>query len=113
MIAFIAAACFILLLHHRAYNLRLIAVFVEGFDNLVFVRCTKCLQCNAELYSRASVRRYELIVLQLDDISVDIGDHACDPGKFARLIRQKNGNCKDSVSECIISIIEEIISKSF
>ncbi len=54
---------------------------------------------NPQLHGHIPVGADKLVVFQFDHISLFPGDRRRNLGEFSRLIRQKNGNCKDPVAE--------------
>ena len=70
----------------------------ESFNNLILMICAKSLQCDLKFHCRISVRAYKLVMIQLDNIALSPGDHACHAYQFARLIRNEHRYCEDSVS---------------
>ena len=61
----------------RTYKLRLVSVLLQCFHNLLLVLGSECFQRNPEFYRRTAVNGYELIVLQLNDITVLLGNDIC------------------------------------
>ena len=70
----------------------------ESFNNLILMICAKSHQCNLKLHSRISVSAYKLVMIQLDNIALRLGDHACHTYQFTRLIWNEHRYCEDSVS---------------
>ena len=58
----------------------------------------KCLHGDPKLYSCISVGAYKLVVIQFDDISLVLGDDACNTYQLAWLVRDEDGYGEDTVT---------------
>ena len=60
---------------------------------------TKCFHGDPDFHSCIPVGRYELIMIQLDNIRLYTGYNTCDSAQFTRFIRKLNGYSKDTIAQ--------------
>ena len=80
-------------------HLGLIAFFFQSGNDLILMLGTECFQCDTQFHGSAAVDGYELVVLQLDNIALLLGDDACHTYQFTRTVRKKDlsGSNTDTV----------------
>ena len=82
----------------RTDELRAEAVFLKSLDDFLFVVGAEGLHGDFQFYGGVTVGAEELVVVEADDISADVGDELGYAGEFARLIGKQDGDGKDTVS---------------
>ena len=60
--------------------------------------CSECVHGDSKFYGCVSVGAYELVVIQLDDVALVLGDDTGYAYEFAWLVRDEDGDSEDSVS---------------
>ena len=85
-------------LQHSTHYLRFVAAFFKRIHDLRLMVGSECLKRDAKLHLCAAVYSDELVVLELDDITLLLCDSLCDSCQLTRLIRQQDRNCKNTIS---------------
>ena len=57
-------------------------MILQRLNNTHLMFCAKCLKCNTQLHCRIAVGGNKLVMLQLDDIALLLGDDACHTYQF-------------------------------
>ena len=81
-----------------SYYLGLIAFFFQSGNDLILMLGTECFQCDTQFHGIAAVDGYKLVVLQLDDITVNAGNDTGYSAQLTGLVGKQYGYGEDTVS---------------
>ena len=87
------------LLNHRAHRFGAVTVFLKLLHDLRFMFRSERFDRNAQLHCRVPVDRYKLVMLKLNDITIQLRDHICHAAQFSRLIRQERRYRKNAIPQ--------------
>ena len=79
-------------------HLGLIAFFFQSGNDLFLMLGTECFQCDTQFHGSAAVDGYKLVVLQLDDITVNAGNDTGYSAQLTGLVGKQYGYGEDTVS---------------
>ena len=71
---------------------------LQRFHDLILMICTKCLQSDLQFYSCITVCAYKLIMIQLDNISLILGNDRSYTNKFTRFVRNQHRYRENTIS---------------
>ena len=89
---------FISILHHYLHESWPEAAFLQALYDPVLVLGAEGFYGDAQLHALLAVRADELVVVQLDDVALLLGDELSHLYQLAGLVRKDGGDCEDPVS---------------